>query len=237
MGHAHNVRLCYVDVQGNRSLGWVGDRDVRGCETTSGGASILKSNAHFWVAVGAGGWTKVDHPGDNDRLLELTPGRYVCRTERLRKSDFPDLGLTSVDARGDLQDCSLQRDSEVAPRGTFEVYRLDSLTQEGRGPVGPKSDELSHDASLAFGFGVVFVIVLLLIAFVVKDPTPTQWFVFRVILAIAAAGVGAAIPGLISVSIQSYIRAGGAIALFVLIYSINPPTLVGGKRSRKPTSV
>ena len=79
---------------------------------------------------------------------------------------------------------------------------------------------------LAFGFGIVFIVVLLTIAYLVPNPTVTQWFVLRVVLALAAAGIGAIIPGLIVVQVSNVVRAGGAIALFVLVYWFNPPKLV-----------
>jgi len=79
---------------------------------------------------------------------------------------------------------------------------------------------------MAFAFGVVFVVVMLVIAIWIPSPTPTQWFVFRVVLALAAGGVGALIPGLINVAAGPYVRAGGALALFVLVYWFNPPKLV-----------
>jgi hypothetical protein len=78
--------------------------------------------------------------------------------------------------------------------------------------------------------GAVFVVVLLFIAFLVPDPTTTQWFVFRVVLALAAAGIGAIIPGLIVVNVSKIIRAGGAIAVFVVVYSVNPPKLVANDK-------
>jgi hypothetical protein len=67
---------------------------------------------------------------------------------------------------------------------------------------------------------------MLTIALAVPDPTPTQWFVFRLVLALAAAGIGAVIPGLIVVQVAKLIRAGGAIALFVIVYYLNPPQLI-----------
>jgi len=67
------------------------------------------------------------------------------------------------------------------------------------------------------------------IAIFIKDPTPFQYTFFRVAMSLAAAGVGAVIPGLIQLEVnQKYlplIRAGGAIALFVLVYLFNPPKL------------
>jgi len=78
----------------------------------------------------------------------------------------------------------------------------------------------------AFGCGILFVALMLIIAIAIPNPTATQWFVFRVVLALAAAGIGAVIPGLIVVNVSKVVRAGGAIALFVLVYLLNPPQLV-----------
>lgn len=77
-----------------------------------------------------------------------------------------------------------------------------------------------------FAFGTIFIGVLLFIAFLVPAPTVTQWFVCRVVLAIAAAGIASIIPGLIAVKISAVVRAGGAIAVFVVVYWFNPPRLV-----------
>jgi len=82
------------------------------------------------------------------------------------------------------------------------------------------------DKIAAFTFGVTFFIVMLGVSVALPSPTETQWFVFRVILAAAAAGFGAVVPGLIIVHVGSRIRAGGAIALFVLVYAVNPPKLI-----------
>jgi len=78
----------------------------------------------------------------------------------------------------------------------------------------------------AFGCGLLFVALMLIIAVAIPSPTATQWFVFRVVLALAAAGIGAVIPGLIVVNVSKSVRAGGATALFVLVYLLNPPQLV-----------
>lgn len=89
-----------------------------------------------------------------------------------------------------------------------------------------KVNSQSNERLLAFGFGVVFVVVMLAIALFVPNPTATQWFTFRVVLALAAAGIGALLPGLISVTAGPFIKAGGALALFVLIFWFNPAKLV-----------
>jgi hypothetical protein len=75
-------------------------------------------------------------------------------------------------------------------------------------------------------FGVIFVGAFLIIAARFPNPTTFQQTIFRVILALSAAGVAAMIPGFISVEIGAVqglaLRAGGAIAVFTLVYFFNP---------------
>ena len=75
--------------------------------------------------------------------------------------------------------------------------------------------------------------ILLLIAIFDRKPTQLAIFIYRVVLALVAAGIGAVIPGMIDVNVQPVIRAGGAIALFVIVFWFNPPNLVtGGPKER-----
>ncbi|UCG58469.1 MAG: hypothetical protein JSU70_02970 [Phycisphaerales bacterium] len=79
---------------------------------------------------------------------------------------------------------------------------------------------------VAFAFGVAFVIALLVLAIAFPDPTPFQYTVFRVVLSLAAAGVGAIIPGLLEAKAATWIRASGALAVFVIVYFYSPAALV-----------
>jgi hypothetical protein len=78
----------------------------------------------------------------------------------------------------------------------------------------------------AFVFGVVFVVALLTLAIFFPTPTAFQYTIFRTVLALAAAGVAAMIPGFISLSISKWLRAGGALAVFAVVYFYNPAALV-----------
>jgi len=84
---------------------------------------------------------------------------------------------------------------------------------------------------VSFSFGVIFVIVLLIIAFTTPDPTDFQYTIFRIVLALAAGGVVAAFPGFIEVTLGKWLRSGGALAVFVLVYfyapaAVSPQTAV-----------
>lgn len=84
----------------------------------------------------------------------------------------------------------------------------------------------------AVAFGVVFVITLLALAVIFPEPTNYQQDIFRIVLALAAAGIGAMLPGALSISFaplpNAAIQAGGAIALFVIVYFFNPASRIAG---------
>lgn len=75
-------------------------------------------------------------------------------------------------------------------------------------------------------FGVTFIVVLLVIAIFFPTPSPFQYTVFRIVLSLATAGVASMIPGVIEVEISDWLRAGGALAVFVVVFFYNPATLV-----------
>ncbi len=68
-----------------------------------------------------------------------------------------------------------------------------------------------------FAFGATFVTALPVRAVVFPEPTPFQYTVFRIVLALAAAGIAA---------FKTIVRAGGALAVFVIVYFFSPAGLV-----------
>jgi hypothetical protein len=74
--------------------------------------------------------------------------------------------------------------------------------------------------------GVVLVGVVLRISFAISQPNGLQCFILRVVLSLASAAIAAGIPGFINVEIGPGIRAGGALAVFLLVYAFNPRSLL-----------
>jgi hypothetical protein len=75
---------------------------------------------------------------------------------------------------------------------------------------------------LSYCFGVSFVIAMLVISFVQPNPSSFQYTIFRTVLALAGAGTVAVFPGFIEVKFGNWLRAGGALAVFVILYFFNP---------------
>ncbi|MGD0207680.1 MAG: hypothetical protein ABSC89_08770 [Verrucomicrobiota bacterium] len=92
---------------------------------------------------------------------------------------------------------------------------------------------------LAFIFGCVFICALLVLAIFIPNPTSFQYQTFRIVIALAAAGVAAMIPGFLKLEINAtadvIIRAGGALAVFVVVYFFNPAQVLGQSNSRDST--
>ena len=98
---------------------------------------------------------------------------------------------------------------------------------------------MSAQVVTAFVFGVVFVVGLIVLAITFPRPTPFQYNVFRVVLALAAAGVVAMIPGFINLEVSVIagllIRAGGALAVFAVVFFFNPAQLaIQGASQEQP---
>ena len=77
-----------------------------------------------------------------------------------------------------------------------------------------------------FAFGVAFMVVIVIIAITLPRPTEFQQLIFRVVFALAAAGVGALVPGFLTLKYKNILRAGGGLAVFAIVYFFNPATLV-----------
>jgi len=85
-------------------------------------------------------------------------------------------------------------------------------------------------------FGVVFVSVILVLNVFIKNPTPSQYETFKAVLALAAAGVGGILTGFIRIEgtiNKVVIRAGGALALFLIIYFFSPSPPVTINQTQK----
>jgi hypothetical protein len=93
---------------------------------------------------------------------------------------------------------------------------------------------------LAFVFGVVFVTALLAFVIFIPNPTPPQFEVIRIILALAAGGVAAMIPGFLNLKLgvgsNLALRAGGALAVFAIVYFYSPARWVSSPESITQTT-
>jgi tellurite resistance protein TehA-like permease len=102
---------------------------------------------------------------------------------------------------------------------------------------------MTIEEQLAWGTGVLFLLLLLAIAFIIywrgaTNPVPSQaMLIFRIVLALAGAGFAAVLPGFLSVNGTWQglaLRAGGAFAAFVILYFFDPPRRVERNVAKVP---
>ena len=118
-----------------------------------------------------------------------------------------------------------------------EKYRDDFINEAKRQyslEFDPEKKEvmnrLDKFSRISIYTGIALLVLVILLTLFVPSPTPFQIFVFRVILATAAAAFGSTIPGFLNLELPLWgtgvLRAGGALTLFVIIYMLNPPELI-----------
>ena len=102
-------------------------------------------------------------------------------------------------------------------------YRVDSSAHDSSelGPPPVSSPSTNKLLPTLSGLGLILLMVGLL--FYTPCPSDAQFFTFRVVLALAAGAFAALIPGFLNVRWNTpSIQAGGGLALFALIYFLNP---------------
>lgn len=75
---------------------------------------------------------------------------------------------------------------------------------------------------LSYAFGVIFVVAILIITLAIPEPSRFQRAVFWAILSMSLAGVASVITGFIEVKLGKWLIAGGALAVFAVVYFFVP---------------
>ncbi|QHF04341.1 hypothetical protein N015_18780 [Pseudomonas asturiensis] len=83
---------------------------------------------------------------------------------------------------------------------------------------------------ISFVFGVVFLVAVIVIAIILPNPTDFQYVIFRLVASLSAAGVVAVMSGFIEVKFGSWLRAGGALAVFAAVFWTNPAEKITSNR-------
>src|SRR5262245_20700606 len=85
---------------------------------------------------------------------------------------------------------------------------------------------MKGQAWAAFWFGVLFVTALLVPSFVFPGPSPFTYSLVPSFLGLTATGVLAGIPGFSRATVGTSIKAGAAMAIFVIVFFFSPAALV-----------
>jgi hypothetical protein len=85
------------------------------------------------------------------------------------------------------------------------------------------------DYKWPFFVGTGFLLIILAIAFFGDDPTPAQFMIYRIVIALAGAAFAVALSGTLSVNFPLFqrgeVKATAAFAVFVILYFFTPASL------------
>lgn len=190
-------------------------------------------------------WSETVAKNDVKSIAEMLSKDASTRFPDLRLSDLPCLWIEDEFKRSEilklphgpneikqyfriLADASrVTKDAPELARLIYEQSSLDVrersqfLTSLWKGVEMNKSKE----RMFALIFGVIFVAAILVIAIRISTPTPFQYAVFRITLSLAAAGFVSMTPGFLTVEVGRNIRAGGALAVFIVVFFFAPAAL------------
>ena len=175
----------------------------------------------------------------------FTPGLKDGRYPGLLLSDLPCLWLEDESSHevirlpndpDGVKDC-IRALTDAASRAntakSIKAWAIDRLEQKSS-DISPILRVLlrelpvkkSTERLIALVFGVIFVTAILALAVFIPVPTDFQYMVFRIVLSLAAAGFVSMTPGFLEVTVANWLRAGGALAVFVVVYFYNPAALI-----------
>jgi hypothetical protein len=107
-------------------------------------------------------------------------------------------------------------------RGKRRLGTLDVKPPQKAVPKARKPEVLLVAVSI---LGSVFLTILLVVTLAVPNPPSLALKVLQTILALAAAGVAAIIPGFLNVEFAGFISAGGALGIFAIVFFCKPADL------------
>lgn len=108
-----------------------------------------------------------------------------------------------------------------------------SLGREIDRPAQAGRSFFNNPLLLQFLSGIAFLVTIVTAAFYITNPTEFQYWVFRVILSLAAAALGGVASGVVNINVSSVIRVGGAAVTGAAVYLIDPPDLMFDKNARE----
>lgn len=88
-----------------------------------------------------------------------------------------------------------------------------------------------RDRYITMLFGVMFLSIILWLIFQKKDPSNFQKQTLLIILSISAAAVATGIPGFLHFNFNSVVRCSGGMAIFIIVYFVNPVKIISDPRN------
>lgn len=101
------------------------------------------------------------------------------------------------------------------------------------GVISPGTRKDNSMTTVAWA-GLALVVLGVVAAMAARETNIFQQWTIRVLIALGAAMAATVIPGLLNINLPGYVAAGGALAVIVLLYKLNPPPLPSNGTAANP---
>ena len=202
---------------------------------------LAQLDREFWIWSD---WNKqyLEHCFSNRSIAENYEGRFAGGFVPFQP---PPLSKKVEELRELVQDKldELQKVINALPIYELEGKTLRSGVKETLDDGGKRTEQtfeifgINPNVLFASVCGMALILIVLFLAFFVHDPSELQANILRIVLALACGGFGAAIPGILDVQISNVIKAGGALAVFIVVYFWNPAHVTPTTNSASPIQV
>jgi hypothetical protein len=118
-------------------------------------------------------------------------------------------------------DESIQSDDDTQTQNSNDNFNFLGFIKYPK-PQRLTDKSKKQEQYFAYAFTLVFITAIFIPAIFPPEYIPFQYGVFKLILALAAAGIAAFIPGFLAVPVSTIARAGAAIAMLVIVFFVNP---------------
>lgn len=158
-------------------------------------------------------------------LLSLTQGTHRHRDALLLSAQYNEYKNLQIQGTESSAELALRR-NKIAHALLQLVDELpedsDTATPTPTRPTSPTTDTGRLPSKMPFWFSVGAFAVLLAISLFVPGWAQQNNALSKTLLALAAAGVAATLPGFLNFEVGNTVKAGGALAAFVLVFLVGP---------------
>jgi hypothetical protein len=141
------------------------------------------------------------------------------------------LGKPSVDHTTSPNRSEASIEETSTPR-TDPKKKKEGRTNTKKATPSPRN----YKMFMFLGFGVL-VLLIFFAVFFKECPTNAQLQIFHIILALGVAGLAASLPGFITIRYKGFISAGGALAVFIIVFLVEPAKLAKARSCIESFSV
>lgn len=160
----------------------------------------------------------------NSLQRDINRGTIDSRDAQVLQAKIRHATLTLGEKMAKNANISISDLRPIAQPSLETIAKRKSQTEESKPkePKTPMPQPPDSNQKMPMFLGGLFTLLILAAVIFIPCPEEAQFRIFHTVLAIGVAGLAAVIPGFLNVKFNTAVTAGGALAVFALIYLWQP---------------